>query len=211
MELEESKDRYLAWFHKNLVFHTTKWLGRPIQKTPFDVWIIQEIICDTKPKVIIEIGNASGGSALYFASIFDCLGFGRIIGIDINSDGIKDLNHNRITWITGDATDNLIFKKVQQLIKPDDKIMVIEDSSHTYDSTLTILEKYSQLVSEGYYFIVEDTICKEEYITDGPKPGPYEAVHKFLETHSEFKIDKTREKFYLTYNPDGYLLKIKKD
>jgi len=74
-ELQESKDKYLAWFHKNLVFQTTKWLGRPISKTPFDIWIMQEIIYETKPSVIIEIGNLYGGSALYFANLFDILGF----------------------------------------------------------------------------------------------------------------------------------------
>lgn len=36
----------------------------------------------------------------------------------------------------------------------------------------------------------------------------YEAVEEFLETHKEFAVDDTREKFLLTFNPRGYLRRI---
>lgn len=199
------KNEYLSWFHKNCVFNN-KWLGREIIKTPFDAWVFQEIIYDTQPTVIIEIGNHYGGSALYLANIFDALGFGKVLGIDIDHTKVEDLSHDRIKWITGDATNNEVLLRVKNEIKADDKVMVIEDSSHYYDNTLSILEIYSKLVSPDCYFIVEDGICKESYI-DGPKPGPYEAIHKFLSNHDDFYIDKKREKFLLTYNPDGFLKK----
>jgi cephalosporin hydroxylase len=93
------------------------------------------------------------------------------------------------------------------MINHGNKVMIIEDSSHEYEPTLRILEKYGVLVSSGCYFVVEDSIIKEPYIP-GPKPGPHEAIHKFLEKNKQFKIDKTREKFLFTYNPDGFLLKI---
>jgi cephalosporin hydroxylase len=140
------------------------------------------------------------------ANILDSLGFGRILAIDIDHTRVKDLNHPRITWITGNAASLEILQKIKNELAPNDKVMIIEDSSHTFENTLSILELYSSLVSVGCYFIVEDGICKEDYI-DGPKPGPYEAIHKFLEAHNEFQIDKKSEKFLLTYNPDGYLLK----
>lgn len=205
-DLEIFKHQYLAWFHRNCVFNN-KWMGRQAQKPPLDAWVFQEIIWDTKPSIIIEIGNYSGGSTLFLANILDAIGFGKILAIDIDHTKIKDLTHERIKWITGDATNTEVFQKVKNEIKQGDRIMIIEDSSHTYENTLSILELYSNLVSSGCYFVIEDGICKEDYI-DGPKPGPYEAIHKFLKQHDEFKVDKNREKFLLTYNPDGYLLKI---
>lgn len=205
-DLEIFLKKYLDWFHKNCVFNN-KWLGRQAQKTPFDSWVFQEIIYDTRPNVIIEIGNYAGGSTLYLANILDSLGFGRVLAIDIDHKQVKDLNHSRITWITGDATSLEVLQKVKDEIKVGDRVMVIEDSSHTYDNTLSILELYSPLVSVGCYFIIEDGICKEDFIP-GPKPGPYEAIHEFIKNHHEFQIDKKREKFLLTYNPDGYLKKI---
>ena len=200
------KDKYLSWFHKNCVFNN-KWLGRQAQKTPFDTWVYQEIICETKPTVIIEIGNYAGGSTLYLATIFDALGYGRIFGIDVDHSRVQDLSHKRIKWITGDAASKDVFQKVKGEISENDRVMIIEDSSHTYNNTLAVLELYSSLVSPGCYFIIEDGICKEDYI-DGPKPGPFEAIHEFISKNSEFQIDKKMEKFLLTYNPDGFLKRI---
>ncbi|MEN6576147.1 MAG: CmcI family methyltransferase [Phycisphaerales bacterium] len=40
-------------------------------------------------------------------------------------------------------------------------------------------------------------------------PGPTEAVLEFLKTHSNFVIDKSREKFLLTFNPNGYLKRVR--
>jgi len=200
------KNTYLNWFHRNCHFQTT-WMGIPTQKTPFDAWIFQEIIFETKPTVIIEIGNFSGGSAIFMAGILDLIGSGKILGVDVNHEMLNNVHHERIEWILGDAVEQTIFEKVKEKIEPQDKVMIIEDSSHQYDNSLKILELYAELVSKGCYFIVEDGICKEDYISDGPKPGPYEAIHEFLKTHKEFQIDHNREKFLLTYNPDGYLKK----
>jgi cephalosporin hydroxylase len=36
-------------------------------------------------------------------------------------------------------------------------------------------------------------------------PGPTEAVRAFLAENDDFEIDWEREKFYLTFNPGGYL------
>jgi cephalosporin hydroxylase len=67
-DLEFFKNKYLSWFHKNCVFNN-KWMGRQAQKPPLDAWIFQEIIFDTKPNVIVEIGNYAGG-ALFTWQIF---------------------------------------------------------------------------------------------------------------------------------------------
>jgi cephalosporin hydroxylase len=37
-----------------------KWRGRVLSKTPLDAWIYQEIIHETKPDVVIEVGNCLG-------------------------------------------------------------------------------------------------------------------------------------------------------
>jgi len=40
-------------------------------------------------------------------------------------------------------------------------------------------------------------------------PGPMEAIHAFLRANDAFEIDREREKFYLTFNPSGFLKRIK--
>jgi len=68
-------------------------------------------------------------------------------------------------------------------------------------------------VTVGNYLIVDDTNINNPMIPtlDGKRiyeQGPHEAVMEFIKTHKEFKIDRDREKFMFTFNPDGYLRKV---
>ena len=182
-------------------------MGRSAKKLPLDAWIYQEIIHEVQPDVIIEIGNYYGGSTLFLANMLDLENKGKVLAIDLDHSPI-DFEHKRINWITGDVNSQEIISTVGSLLKPDDKVIIIEDSSHTFDNTLEVLRNYCRFVSVGSYFIVEDGVCKYPFI-DGPKPGPYEATHEFLKNHQEFIVDKSKEKFVLTYNPSGYLKKIR--
>ncbi len=96
---------------------------------------------------------------------------------------------------------------VKKQIPPGEKVMIIEDSSHTYDNTLAILNVYAELVTPGKYFIIEDSICHHG-LEIGPIPGPYEAIETFMEQNIHFEIDRAREAFFLTWNPKGYLKRI---
>lgn len=177
-------------------------------KSPMDVWVYQEIIFETKPDVIIEIGNFYGGGALMLAHLCDLIGKGRVIGLDLSH---KDLSetvtaHPRITFIDGDACES--FEKVERLISKDERVLVIEDSAHTYANTLNVLRLYSKLIKLGDYIIVEDSICHHG-LNEGPKPGPYEAIEAFCSENTDFESDRSRERFIMTWNPKGYLRRTK--
>jgi cephalosporin hydroxylase len=180
------------------------YFGIQTLKNPFDFWIYQEIIIETKPDVIIEIGNYCGGSTLALAHICDLLDRGSVIGLDIAHGKVPDhvRKHPRITFIEGDACRS--FKKVRKLIKKDDVVLIIEDSNHTYDNTLRVLDTYSTLIKPGGYFIVEDGIIHHG-LDVGPNPGPYEAIETFANENSDYEIDRSRESFLITWNPKGYL------
>lgn len=182
------------------------WLGIPTQKIPTDLWVYQEIIFEQKPDVIIECGTANGGSALYLASICDLVHHGRIISIDI----IKYPNlpkHRRITYLNGSSISKKVEQQVKKNVHTREKVMVILDSEHTKDHVLSELKIYSKFVTKGSYLIVEDTNLGHPI--PGWREGPWEAVEKFLDKNVYFLVDSTKEKFYLTCNPHGYLKKIK--
>lgn len=176
-------------------------------KLPTDLWIYQEILYDIRPDLIIETGTMYGGSALFLATICDTIKKGSIVSIDINR---KDSfpNHERIKYITGSSTDEKIVNQVKNMIKTNDKVMVILDSDHTKNHVLNEMEMYSGLVSKDSYLIVEDTAINGHPVEPNFGDGPMEAVNEFLKTHDEFKIDNDKEKFLLTMNPNGYLKKI---
>jgi cephalosporin hydroxylase len=185
----------------------SRYFGIPTLKHPYDFWVYQEIITEKRPDVLLEIGNFHGGSALALAHLCDHLGHGRIIAVDIDHSAIAPLAraHPRITFITGDAV--AVASSVKKMIDPDETVLVIEDSAHTFDHTLKVLNAYSDLIKPGYYFIVEDGICWHG-LDVGPSPGPYEAIEQFVRDNPAFQIDHGREDFVITWNPKGYLKRV---
>jgi cephalosporin hydroxylase len=185
----------------------TSWLGVPVLKCPFDLWIYQEIITSVKPDIIIECGTAHGGSALYLASVCDLINHGRIITIDIR-DNQNRPDHKRIKYLKGSSISAEKVEQVKREIHKEDTVLVILDSLHKYNHVLQELELYKELVTPGSYLIVEDTNINGHPIRPGCGKGPMEAVEEFLENNKEFTVDRSKEKFMLTFNPNGYLKKI---
>jgi cephalosporin hydroxylase len=194
--------------NQNESFKST-YFGVPAIKSPADFWIYHEIIFEVKPDVIIEIGTKHGGGTLAYSHLLNNLGNnGRVIGLEIDSNIVDKTVRVQpnITIIDGDACSN--FEKVKKLIKDTDKVLIIEDSSHTYENTLNVLNIFSGLVTKGSYFIVEDSNCWHG-LDHGPSPGPYEAIETFMKDNNKFEIDSSKERFIITWNPKGYLKRIK--
>ena len=186
----------------------TTYFGVKAIKNPLDFWVYQELIWEIKPAVIVELGNLHGGTALAMAHLLDHLGQGKVVGVDINHEHVPDevWTHPRIALITGDACAS--FEEVTRHVVPGEKVLVIEDSSHTYQNTLDVLRTYGPLVSVGSYLIVEDTNCHHG-LDEGFSPGPYEAVETFLGETDSFEVDRSRESFMITWNPMGFLKKLR--
>lgn len=190
------------------IMQKTTWFGVPAFKHPYDFWVYQEIIYNQKPDFIIEIGNAHGGHLLALAHLCDLLNKGIVIGIDINHSKIHPQvrQHPRILLIEGDACE--VFGKVKEIIGDYNNILIIEDSSHAYENTLNVLRTYCQFIPIKGYFIVEDGICHHG-LKVGPFPGPYEAIETFLSENPNFIADREKESFVITWNPKGFLKRIR--
>jgi cephalosporin hydroxylase len=163
---------------------------------------------DLKPDVVIEIGNYCGGSTLALAHLCDCLDCGRVIGLDLSHAGVAAAvrSHPRITLVEGDACAS--FVRVAALVRPEEEVLVVEDSSHTFENTLKVLETYAPLIKPREYFIVEDGVCHHG-LDGGPFPSPYEAVERFISDNPFFVVDRSREAFLITWNPKGHLRRVR--
>jgi cephalosporin hydroxylase len=184
----------------------TRWLGTTVLKCPTDLWIYQEILYELKPDVIVETGTFNGGSAYYFACLFDLIGKGEIITIDVE-DNKERPKHDRVTYLKGFSTSKEIFEKVEDLIKNKQTVMVVLDSDHIKENVLNELKLYSALVTENSYLVVEDTNINGHPALPDFGPGPMEALEEFLLENKDFVVDESKEKFFLTFNPKGYLRK----
>lgn len=212
-------NEYHKHYEKAKIWENTLWMGVPCWKLPMDAFVIQELIVKTKPDWILETGTGHGGSAMFYASICELMNHGKIVTVDIKSmvpmDEVEkyDLS-KRITWITGGSTNVIVVDRIMKALElpnPNPNCMVILDSWHTKDHVYEEMFLYKDLVPVGGYMIVEDS-----HAAGNPVPwkwedeGPMGAINKFLETESEeWEIDWECEKHLLTFNPSGYLKKIK--
>lgn len=185
-------------------WHTSKWLGVKILKNPCDLMIYQELITKLRPALIIETGTCFGGSALFLGTICQAIGAGTVVSIDINLPKSR-VKHPRVQFYKGSSVHRRTIDHVKKLVRQyKGHVMVILDSNHKKDHVLKELELYSKFVTKGSYLIVEDTdINKRVRFDHGPGPG--DAVDEWLPKNPNFKVDEECEKYFLSFNPGGYL------
>src|SRR5258706_535826 len=94
---------WMIYHQKKNVYDKVRWMGIKTLKNVLDCWIYQEIMWDVKPDVLIEIGSYAGGSTMFFCNIFDLLGFGQVLSVDIDRS-LYQAKHPRLLDITGDCS-----------------------------------------------------------------------------------------------------------
>ena len=106
--------------------------------------------------------------------------------------------------ISGDSRLSQTFTDVTREIAPEESVMVL-DSNHSRAHVLRAAALGAPR-AQGHYVIVEDTNMNLRLAVTGrgPHPGAFEAVQEFLAEQDRFEMDRSREKFLLTWNPCGY-------
>jgi len=212
--------KVLARGDQYLWVHQTNWLGEPILNLPQDMFAIQEIIFKTRPRFIIELGVAWGGSLLFYSTLMEALGGDRVIGVDIFiPDDLKERLSSygklseRLTLINGSSIEEDTLRQIKSIVRDCREVMILLDSYHTHDHVLKELQLYSPFIGKGFYLICGDTIVedipeqKHRSRPWGPGNNPKTALQAFLKETGRFKIDKTIDnKLLFTCNPGGYLL-----
>jgi cephalosporin hydroxylase len=207
--------------HINRYTYQWTWLGMPIIQMPGDVVAMQEIVWQCRPDLIIETGIAWGGSTLFYASLLELIGKGRVIAVDKvlpdhNRKAILDNRFaHRMTLVEGSSVDPAIVAQVKQAVVPGETVMVVLDSHHTHDHVHEELRAYAPLVSRGSYAVVFDTVV-ETIQTDpslvrawGKGNNPASAVDAFLAEDSRFERDRDYDaKILASYAPGGFLRRV---
>ncbi len=194
----------MYWYLSGRTYKQTYWFGVRALKNPMDMWVYQEILYETQPDILVETGTAEGGSALFFAHIFDLIGHGKVLTVDIEKQ--HNLNHPRIQFFHGSSTDPAIFQKIERLCR-NKKVMVVLDSDHSKEHVAEELQLYAPLVSKGCYLVMEDTLLGQNFVITGGHKSVIHALREWLPQHPNFVRDKNREKFMSTFYPDGWLLR----
>ena len=194
----------------------TFWRGIPTLKCPLDLWIYQELLWHVRPQLVIELGTFAGGTTNFLADMLDLQAApadSRVVSVDILDEQALRTHvagyegapfptsirppHPRVQYLTGDSVSTEIAAHLRDAAAERSPVIVIADSNHSVAHTYAELKLYADVVTPGSWFVMEDT--------DGPEPRT--AVERFLAEDERFAADPQCEKFYLTFNPGGYLLR----
>jgi cephalosporin hydroxylase len=197
-------------FYEHLLRHTNDyrantWLGQPILQSPLDLQVIQETIWRIKPTLLIETGTNRGGAAIFYCHLFDLMGHGEVISIDV--ERMHALEHPRATFLIGSSVDPSIVARVRARVSGvDGPVMVVLDSDHSTPHVLRELELYSPFVTPDSYCLVQDGIVDQLSFYRNVRPGPLRAIQQFLVRSSDFEVDEARcRRFLVTHHPCGWL------
>lgn len=216
LDVKVRAGRYL-WIHQ------TNWFGEPILQPPQDMFALADIIFRTRPRFVLEIGVAWGGSLLFYSTLMEVLGGERIIGVDIFVP--DDLRRriesfgrisDRITLLQGSSTADATLDEIKGIIGSARELLVVLDSSHMHEHVLKELRLYSPLVGRGYYLVCADTVIEYQPPQDyrerpwGHGNNPKTALDQFLKENDRFEIDKgLSDKLLISCMPGGYLRCVK--
>jgi cephalosporin hydroxylase len=187
-----------------------RWLGVPVWKLPLDSWVLQEIIAETRPEVIVETGTQYGGSTLFLAGMLDLVGGGEVISVDVDHSAVdpRVREHPRVTLVEGSSISGPVVSRVAELVGGR-RAMVDLDSEHNHEHVLDELDAYAPLVAPGCYLVVEDTSLGRQFPPLGGWRGPGDAVEHWLPSHPEFRPDHARERLG-TFSPGGFLPRVER-
>jgi cephalosporin hydroxylase len=215
----------VGWDTKHVYSFT--WMGRPIIQLPEDMVRLQELIWTERPDVLIETGIAHGGSLVFYASLFEAMGNGVVVGVDIdirahNRSAIEGhMMMKRITMIEGSSTAPEVVDQVKGLVREGQKVMVVLDSNHSREHVLNELRAYAPLVQVGGYMVATDGIMQDLVGAPRSQPdwgsnNPQEAARAFVEEDDRFAIEEPEWPFNeglvrnrVTYWPSCYVRRVR--
>jgi cephalosporin hydroxylase len=199
------------------------WLGFPLHQLPEDVLRLQEVVCLLKPDAIVETGVFQGGSSIFFASLCELNGKGRVVSVELQvRPGLREslAAHplgGRIALIEGDSRSPEIFARVARETSGARTVLVFLDSDHRKAHVAGELALYSRLVTPGSYIVAADGVMG--LLADTPngdaswvEDNPAAAAREFAAAHPEFVLERPApssateaDSGVLTYFPDAWL------
>src|ERR1700733_4114505 len=162
----------------------------PMQKHPIEIALYTQLLWQIKPATIIEIGTLAGGAAVWMGDLLNTFGInGRVISIDLRPPAPSYAPPN-VKFLRGDANDlggTLDSELLRTLPRP---WLIIEDSSHDYETSLAVLRFFDPLLRSGEYMIVEDAAIAEMGQDSWHEGGAACATAQFIfERSSDYEID----------------------
>jgi cephalosporin hydroxylase len=220
-EMEQLARQWTKTMWNASLWKHVRWLGVPVLQWPTDLILMQELIAEQRPRVVIETGLYVGGTAIYYASLLRLLGIeGRVISIDIQLHPEAKRNveasafREQIRLIEGDSKSDAVHRTLAEALAGESNVLVCLDSDHSYAHTLGELRTFMRYVPVGGYMVLFDTICED--LADTPngdpawkKDSPMSALREFVAENPAFSTDTRFNKYLVSFAPNGFLKRVR--
>ena len=234
LTIDEIVQGYQVLFERTAAFSYTNFLGVPMQQDPSDAFAIMDLIWRSKPDLIVELGTAGGGSAFFYGIIMTAYNpNGHIITIDPMRKYDWNLrNVHKVCPHCIDARKTPFWKNagvidfhnqpVEEMVDivrqriidwKSTNVLVIDDSNHLTSVVLKNLRLFSQFVSVGSYFLVQDMKMSRLLRDPRRKVSPSTAASLFLKSPrgQSFYVDRSFEYYFYTQHAGGFLKRKSND
>jgi cephalosporin hydroxylase len=129
--------------------------GLRVWKTLDDLARYRQVIEQTRPEVVVEVGTKWGGFAAWLA---DTCGV-QVVAVDIErAEGRPDAWPGVTNVVEGSSIDPHVVRRVRDLTRGR-RTMVALDGDHHAPHVSREIRAYGPLVSRGCYLVVEDGIA----------------------------------------------------
>lgn len=203
-----------------------EWNGVPVIRWPDDIVLLQELIWQYKPTLMIETGVARGGSVVMAASLMAASGIPpNVLGIDVAilphtmQAVTSSIWASAIELLEADSIGAEAVSTVRRRIgalRDGDRVFLTLDSNHTEVHVLAELRALAPLLPVGSFILVADTIVEElpeDMLSDRPwgrGNSPLSALREFLASNSSYELapDWTRRAMLSEFR-DGIVFRTK--
>lgn len=184
-----------------------RWMGEPVSTTPLDLWIYQEIIHQVRPDLILATSTLN---AAYLADLCQMASRGAVLSIGPDGPSVGALGRReRLEVLPGSSAASEVVTRAEDLATKAETTLVVLGSHHDDELLEAELTDYGALVTAGSYLIVEDTRpAGGQPRHNGAGTRRAAAVEEFVRRDPSFVVDRTMERFYLTFNQGGYLKRL---
>ena len=208
---DDLRDGFVAAYWRSLAHRRTSWLGTKVNGVPTDLLAYADLLAEVRPDWIIETGTRDGGRARFLADVCELVGHGQVLSID-NREVEGRPEHPRVTYLQGRAHDDEVIAEVQRIVGTagqDANALVILGTRGAQRRMHREFEVYAEFVPVGSYVVMEHTVLNGYPVDASFGPGPFEATRRILNLRGDFVPDTTRESHGLTFNPGGFLKRIR--
>ena len=227
------------------------WFGVRTLQDPVDAAMLQQILWAQKIDLVIEIGTECGGGATFLATVMEMYNpHGVVLTFDVAlpanrgcsaSSALgselwrRHVDQGRLVPRIEDVASPNGMSVVEAYVSNATRVMIIDDGDHTTTPLLLHFELLSRHVSNGSYYLIQDTrldrdcllqaernrqhpgIAAWQYCDDinGPNGGPARAA-QFLKLYSlsfakHFELDRNPEAWLFTQHPGGWFRRTSVD